>query len=221
MKAVVLLSGGLDSATTLYYAKAKGYKTSCLTFDYGQRHRKEVFSARRLAHSSGSEWRLLKIKLPWKGSSLLDKEIKLPEGRQTRSSIPSTYVPARNIIFLSFAVSYAESIGAETVFIGANQIDYSGYPDCRSSFLKAFEDVIRKGTRSGTRHRPVIIKAPLINKTKVDIVMEAVRLKVPIKYTWSCYKGSRQPCQRCDSCLIRRNAFRKAGLKDPLSDERQ
>ncbi|NQT95053.1 MAG: 7-cyano-7-deazaguanine synthase QueC [Candidatus Omnitrophica bacterium] len=214
-RAVVLLSGGIDSATTLYYALNKGYQVFCLTFDYGQRHKKEIYSAKALTRSAKCRWRLLKVELPWKGSALLDKRIKLPKGKKRRSNIPSTYVPGRNIIFLSYAVSYAETIGADAIFIGANQVDYSGYPDCRLSFIEAFTDAINRGTKAAQKGKRLKIEAPLINKTKKDIIKAALRLKVPLKYTWSCYKGLRKPCARCDACLIREEAFKRIGIQDP------
>jgi len=212
MKAVVLLSGGLDSATTLYYAKKRGYKTHCLTFSYGQRHRREIESAKRLAKKSGSVLDILKLDLPWRGSSLTDRRLPLPKGKVNRKGVPSTYVPGRNIIFLSYATSYAEAIGAEKIFIGVNQIDYSGYPDCRESFLKSFQGALK----SGTRHKAIRIEAPLINKAKAEIVKMALRLSVPIALTWSCYRGDKTPCGRCDSCLIRARGFKDAEVKDPL-----
>ena len=220
VKAVVLLSGGLDSATTLYYARAKGNQAFSLTFDYGQRHKRELVSAGKLAGASGSRFRLLKISLPWKGSSLLDKSISLPKGMIKRCAIPNTYVPGRNIIFLSYATSYAESIGAQRIFIGANQIDYSGYPDCRMSFFRAFGKAVNRGTRTGIEKDAIRIEAPFINKTKADIIKAAFRLKVPLEYTWSCYKGGKAPCGRCDSCLIRGKGFKEAGFKDPLLERK-
>ncbi|MFC1807560.1 7-cyano-7-deazaguanine synthase QueC [Candidatus Omnitrophota bacterium] len=215
-KAVVLLSGGIDSATTLYYAKSKGFKAYCLSFDYGQRHKKELLLARRLASKSESSWKLLNIKLPWKGSALLDKRAKLPKAKLHRRDIPATYVPARNIIFLSFAASYAETLGADRIFIGANQIDYSGYPDCRDNFLQAFNHALDKGTKRGAEGKRIKIEAPLIRKNKRDIIRSAIKLGVPLKYTWSCYKGEERPCLRCDSCVIRANGFKDAGIDDPL-----
>ncbi len=202
MKAIVLLSGGLDSTTTLYYALDKGYKCHALIFDYGQRHRKEVRSAVALAKREKIEYRVLKIKLPWKGSSLLDKKKKVPN-RKTLKGIPSTYVPARNTIFLSFALSYAEAIGAGAIFIGANAIDFSGYPDCRPSFYKAFQKVIKKGTKK----QKIKVLTPLINKTKAQIIKLAMRLKVPLDLTWSCYAGGTKPCGVCDSCKLRAKGF--------------
>jgi 7-cyano-7-deazaguanine synthase len=213
-KAVVLLSGGLDSATTLYYAKAKGYDIHALSFDYGQRHKKELSCARRLARSSRSRLQVIKFSLPWKGSSLIDETKRITQSRKNKTYIPNTYVPGRNIIFLSYALSYAESIKAAKIFIGANQIDYSGYPDCRQSFLDAFNRVASKGTKAGVTGHSIEIEAPLIRKTKADIVLQAVNLKVPIKYTWSCYRGLKVPCKQCDSCIIRRQGFKDAGIKD-------
>jgi 7-cyano-7-deazaguanine synthase len=136
--------------------------------------------------------------------------------RRITRGIPSSYVPARNTIFLSFALSFAESIRAGKIFIGANAIDYSGYPDCRKSYLKAFEGVIKKGTKAGTEGRKISIEAPLVLKTKADIVRDAVRLGVPLELTWSCYKGGKRPCGVCDSCILRKKGFGEAGIKDPL-----
>ena len=205
-KAIVLLSGGLDSATTLYYALKKGYQCGALIFDYGQRHIRELRSAVAVAKSVSVAYRVLRIKLPWQGSSLLDKKRKLPANRKKFTDIPSTYVPARNIIFLSFALSYAEAVGAEAIFIGANVIDYSGYPDCRPEFFRAFEKVIR----TGTRKNKIKIKAPLLKMSKVQILKLARKLNVPVEKTWSCYAGGRAPCGVCDACIIRQKAERKA-----------
>jgi 7-cyano-7-deazaguanine synthase len=218
-KAVVLLSGGLDSAATLYYALSKRFSCTCLSFDYGQRHHRELVAAGRVAARAGCEHRIVKISLPWKGSSLLDKNIRLPApGRRLRQDrqIPNTYVPGRNIIFLSFAVSCAETIGAEAVFIGANAVDYSGYPDCRPAFYSAFSEVIRTGTKCGVEKKPVKIMTPLINRTKAGIVALGSRLKVPFELTWSCYSGGSTPCGRCDSCFYRSKGFKEAGVPDPL-----
>ena len=213
-KAVILLSGGLDSATTLYFAKKNGFSCHCLIFDYGQRHKKELRSAVKIANQAGSGWQIVKINLPWKGSALLDKNIKIP-GR-LQSAIPVTYVPGRNIIFLSFALSYAEVMGAKAIFIGANAIDYSGYPDCRPQFFKAFVKAAALGTKRGSEGRPVKILTPLINKTKSEIIKLGIRLGVPYGFTWSCYKGGKFPCGKCDSCRFRAKGFNDAGLKDPI-----
>ncbi len=216
--AVVLLSGGLDSATTLYFAKSKGFKCRCLIFDYGQRHSKEIESAKRIARRVNCPYRVLKINLPWKGSSLLDKKIRIPDNLRTRElansqAIPCTYVPGRNIIFLSFALSYAEAIKAGAIFIGAHAQDYSGYPDCRPGFFNAFKKVVSSGTRAGVYGKRIQIKAPLINKTKADIIKLGVRLGVPFHLTWSCYKGGRKPCGECDSCYYRIKGFKEAGIE--------
>src|SRR5262245_39455147 len=215
-KAVVLLSGGLDSTTILYYAKAKGFEPYCLIFDYGQRHHKEIARAKAIARQAGCSFQEVKFALGWQGSSLLDKSMKLPSRKKIDAKgIPSTYVPARNIIFLSFAVSFAETIGAQHVFIGANAIDYSGYPDCRPKFFKAYEKVIQAGMKSGVEGRSIRIVAPLLHMTKAQIVRLGMRLKVPYNKTWSCYKGGAKPCGVCESCRLRQKGFEEAGFKDP------
>ncbi|MFH1406858.1 MAG: 7-cyano-7-deazaguanine synthase QueC [Candidatus Omnitrophota bacterium] len=216
-KAVVLLSGGLDSATTLYFAKSRGYECDCLIFDYGQRHKKEIRFAKKIAQTANCKWRLLRISLPWKNSALLDKKIPVPKNRfSKRGGVPVTYVPARNITFLSFALSLAEAAGAKKIFIGANAIDYSGYPDCRPQFISAFEQSAKLGTKQGLGSNGLKIEAPLINKTKAQIVNIGRRLGVPHGLTWSCYEGNKNPCGECDPCLIRKRGFRQAGIKDPL-----
>ncbi|MDD5504404.1 MAG: 7-cyano-7-deazaguanine synthase QueC [Candidatus Omnitrophica bacterium] len=215
-KAVVLLSGGLDSATVLYIVKARGYEAYALSFDYGQRHGRELESARLLSRMSGTKSCVVKISLPWGGSSLLDKDKKVPVGCLRRKRVPDTYVPARNIIFLSFAASYAEAIGARKVFIGANQIDYSGYPDCRHDFIRSFSAMIKKGMRTGIYGKAISVEAPLINMTKSQIITKACNIGVPLRYTWSCYEAGSLPCGRCDSCLIRAKGFQAAGIKDPF-----
>ncbi|MCM8813516.1 MAG: 7-cyano-7-deazaguanine synthase QueC [Candidatus Omnitrophica bacterium] len=214
-QAVVLLSGGLDSATVLAVAQEQGFTTTCLSFDYGQRHRRELAAARCIAAAAGSRWHCLKMPLPWKGSALLDRSRRIPKNRVITEEIPATYVPARNIIFLSFAVSLAEAIGAQAVFIGANQIDYSGYPDCRAAFLRAFGRAAAAGTKCGAQGRAVAIRAPLLRKNKAQIVRLAARLGVPFALTWSCYEGGRRPCGVCDSCALRRQGFSAAGIQDP------
>lgn len=211
-KVIVLLSGGLDSTTTLYYAKNKGYECFALIFDYGQRHTKELRSAVAVAKKAKAKYQILKIELPWKGSSLLDPRYPLPVTRSSKvigKTIPSTYVPARNTIFLSFALSYAEAIGAKNIFIGANAVDYSGYPDCRPQFLKAFQNLINKGARD----QGIRVLAPLLKLTKKNIIKLALKLKAPIDLTWSCYKGGKKPCGICDSCVIRNKAFDELELK--------
>jgi 7-cyano-7-deazaguanine synthase len=214
-QAVVLLSGGLDSAVVLYEALKKGYDCYCLIFDYGQRHRREVLSAKRIAQSAKCPFRVLKISLPWRGSSLLDKKIKVPRTAfSIRRKIPSTYVPARNIIFLSFALSCAEAIGAGSIFIGAHSQDYSGYPDCRPQFYRAFSGVARSGTKAGAEGRQIKVRTPLIRMNKAQIIRRGKRLGVPFNLTWSCYKGGERPCGVCDSCRFRARGFKEASLKD-------
>jgi len=217
-KAIVLLSGGLDSSTILYYAKAKGFAPHCLVFDYGQRHRVELKKAVALARQAGCPWRVVKIDLPWGGSALLDKRISLPKRKTIDPrEIPVTYVPARNIIFLSFAASFAEAIHARAIFIGANAIDYSGYPDCRPEFFRAFQQALDRGLKSGVRKKTIKIYAPLLRKTKAQIIRMGLKLKVPYGRTWSCYRGGKRPCGVCDSCLLRRRGFEEVRVKDPLS----
>lgn len=213
----MLLSGGLDSATVLYFAKAKGYACRCLIFDYGQSHKKEIISAKRIAQRAKCAAQALKINLPWKGSSLLDKTIEIPkQGRQLNCRIPSTYVPSRNIIFLSFALSYAETIKAQAIFIGAHIQDYSGYPDCRPEFLRAFVKMAKAGTVAGSK---IDILAPLLRMNKAQIIRLGQKLKVPFNLTWSCYRGGSQPCGKCDSCYYRAEGFKQARLEDPLIND--
>lgn len=216
-KAVVLLSGGLDSATILYEAKHQGYQTYCLIFDYGQRHNKEIAQARKIARRAKAPFELVKITMPWKGSSLLDKKISLPRhGKVDPKKIPSTYVPARNIIFLSFAASFAETIKARAVFIGANAIDYSGYPDCRPEFFQAYSRMLTKGLKTCVEGHPIKVVTPLLKKTKARIIRRGMKLGVPYELSWSCYKGSAKPCGVCDSCVLRAQGFNEAGCADPL-----
>lgn len=214
-KAIVLLSGGLDSATTLYIAKDKGFAAHCLIFDYSQRHKKEVQAAKKVAGLAQCPFYVIKINLPWKGSSLLDKKMGLPIDRIGRE-IPSTYVPARNTIFLSFALSYAEAIGAQDIFIGANVLDYSGYPDCRPQYFNAFNILAALATKCGVEDKKIKIQTPLINLKKSEIIKLGYKLGVPYQATWSCYKGGKKPCGRCDSCVLRAKGFREANKQDPL-----
>lgn len=223
-KAVVLLSGGLDSTVALAKAKEEGYEVYPLSFDYGQRHDKELESAKKIA-----EWfkvkdhKVLKIDLiQIGGSALTDKNIPVPEKRRVAEigeDIPITYVPARNTILLAFAIGYAEVVEAEAVFIGANALDYSGYPDCRPEYFEAMQKVAELGTKKGQEGKPIQIKAPLINMTKAEIVKEGTRLNVPFHTTWSCYKGGDKACGKCDSCILRLKGFKEAGIEDPIEYE--
>jgi len=216
-KAVVLLSGGLDSAVTLFYAVKNGYECFALTFDYGQRHKKEISGARKMAALAKAHFKTVSLKFPWKGSSLTDRKLALPMNRTVReimSGIPSTYVPARNSIFLSIAASYAEAIGASRVFIGAHSEDSSGYPDCRRGYLEKFAEAIKLGTKTGTEGG-LSIEFPLIDMTKSEIIKLGASLGVPFKATRSCYRGQRTPCGECDSCILRAKGFKEAGVNDP------
>ena len=208
-KAVVLLSGGIDSATCLYLAKRNGFAPHCLIFDYGQRHRREIESAKKIAQRAKAKFLVCKIGFPWKGSSLLERKLKIP--RRSRG-IPSTYVPARNIIFLSFALSYAEAIKAEAIFIGANARDFSGYPDCRPNFYRVFRNV----AKTGIKNKGIRILTPLISKSKAQIIKLGQNLNAPFELSWSCYRGGKRPCGVCDSCRFRTKGFRQAGVQDPL-----
>lgn len=217
-RAVCLLSGGLDSATVLAIAVRDGYAVDALSFDYGQRHRREIRSAKALAQFYRVNKHII-LKLPkeiFGGSSLTVKEMRVPVADNADSigkTIPSTYVPGRNIVFLSIACSYAESVGADVVFIGANAVDFSGYPDCRPAFFRAFRKMISEGTVVGRKLR---IEVPLLNLSKAKIIKTAQRYGVPFGLTWSCYSGGKKPCGKCDTCVLRADGFRDAGIKDPL-----
>jgi len=214
-KSVILLSGGLDSSTTLYYALSQGYDCHCLIFDYGQKHKKEIIQAKAVARKAACKSVVVKISLPWKGSALLDNKISVPRGRALDAKgIPVTYVPARNIIFLSFAASYAEAIGAKTIFIGANAVDYSGYPDCRPEFIRSYQAMLARGLKTSVEGKSIKVETPLIHLSKAQIVKLAVKLKVPLQLTWSCYNGGTKPCGVCDSCRLRAQGFAQAKIQD-------
>jgi len=229
-KAVVLLSGGLDSATAMAVARSQGYEVYALSFDYGQRHVTELDRAKSIAESMGAKKHLvINADLTGVGGSALTTDIEVPKdsGKAGKSEsgeeteIPVTYVPARNTIFLSFALGWAEVLEAEAIFIGVNAVDYSGYPDCRPAFIKAFEDMANLATKvavEGT-HR-FRIETPLINLTKAEIIRKGTELGVDYSLTWSSYDpvkeegGGYIPCGRCDSCVIRAKGFEEAGIKD-------
>ncbi len=211
----------MDSATALAIAKADGLEVIALTFDYGQRHRREIEAARKVAkHFGVRDHRVVALDLgAIGGSALTDAHIKVPEQRSLEEigqGIPATYVPARNTILLSYALGLAEATGSKAVYIAANSVDYSGYPDCRPEFFRAFQEVARLGTKRGVEGDAIEIRAPLIAMSKADIVRKGEELKVPWRLTWSCYKGGESACGVCDSCQLRLKGFREAGVKDPL-----
>ncbi len=222
-KAVILLSGGLDSATTLAIAKKDGYACHAISFNYGQRHFRELESAKKVATSLGVEKHLvLTLDLGLIGGSALTANIPVPKGRtsvEIGSGIPVTYVPARNTIFLAHALGWAEVLGADDLFFGANVYDYSGYPDCRREYVDAFERMANLATKAGVEGRNHFkVHTPLIQMTKAEIIRQGNALGVDFGLTWSCYEGTPEgnPCGRCDSCLLREKGFAEAGLKDPL-----
>lgn len=224
-KAVIILSGGLDSTTCMGMARAQGYELYPLTFDYGQRHRKELENATWVAEHYGVKDRHKVVVMDFLreigGSALTDASIDVPEVMEEpdeggASRIPVTYVPGRNLLFLSIATSYAEVIGAEAIYIGVNALDYSGYPDCRPEFIQKVEDVIRYATKVGVEGESIRIETPLIHLTKADIVREGLKLDVPYHLTTSCYNGREEACGVCDSCRLRLKGFDEAGSKDPI-----
>jgi 7-cyano-7-deazaguanine synthase len=216
-KAIVLLSGGLDSATVLAIAHEQGYLAHALSFDYGQRHRSELIAAANVAKALGAhQHRVLKIDLTgWGGSALTDSHIAVPTSAST--GIPVTYVPARNTIFLSLALAWAEAIGALDIFAGMNAVDYSGYPDCRPEYVEAFQKMARLATKSGVEGGEITIHTPIIKMSKADIVREGTRLGVDYRVTVSCYQADANghACGVCDSCRLRKEGFVAAGVDDP------
>ncbi len=222
MKAVILLSGGLDSSTVLYQAMADGCECYAVSFDYRQRHQRELQSASAIATRVGVvQHQVVKFDLSqWGGSALTDNSIDLPQERsllEMSQNIPITYVPARNTIFLSFALAYAETIAAERVYIGVNALDYSGYPDCRPDYIQAMQEVFCLGTKQGRLGHPIKIVAPLIELKKTEIIQLGNQLGVPWELTWSCYAGGEEACGVCDSCRLRLAAFAELALVDPLN----
>lgn len=216
-RAVVLLSGGLDSATTLAVARTEARACYALTVDYGQRHRLELDAARRVAAALGAaEHRIARFDLSWIGGSALTDPAQ-PVPHQPGDGIPSTYVPARNTILLSLALGWAEVLDAQAVYIGANAVDYSGYPDCRPEYLEAFERLAALATRAGVEGRPVRIRAPLVRLPKAEIIRTGSRLGVDFALTLSCYDPDPEAraCGACDSCRLRAAGFRAAGVPDP------
>lgn len=222
-KAVVLLSGGVDSSTAAAVAKKEGFELHALSFRYGQRHEKEIEAAKRVAVFLGIEKHLIiDFNLRAIGGSALTDRIKVPKGRSAKEishTIPITYVPARNTIFLSFALALSEKIGAEDIFFGANQLDYSGYPDCREEYIRAFEQMANLATKAGVEGRSRFkIHTPLIRMTKAEIIKKGLALGLDYSLTWSCYDPTPKglACALCDSCQLRLKGFKEAGLKDPI-----
>jgi len=216
-RSVVLLSGGLDSSIALFLAKSQGYELFALSFDYGQKHRRELECATKSAKIAGVKaHHIVELKLGlWGGSSLTDPGIEIANGNLQSKDIPLTYVPARNMVFLSVAASLAEAVGARDIFIGVSQVDYSGYVDCREPFIKAMEEAINLGTVAGAElGKPIRLHAPFINMTKAEEITLGNKLGVDFSLTWSCYRGGERPCGTCDSCLLRAKAFALAGVQD-------
>lgn len=220
--AVVLLSGGLDSATTLAYAVHQGFSCYALTVDYGQRHRSELLSAQRVAHALGAvQHVIVPLDLRWMGGSALTASMEVPKDRsedEISVGIPITYVPARNTIFLAIALGWAESLGAYDIFLGINAVDYSGYPDCRPEFLEAFHKVAQLATKAGVQGEGTFrIHAPLMTLKKAEIILLGVSMGVDYSLTHSCYDPDDQgrACGRCDACLLRMKGFEEAGIADP------
>jgi 7-cyano-7-deazaguanine synthase len=222
-RAVVLASGGLDSTTTMAIARHEGYDIFALSFDYGQRHKLELEAAKTVADCFGAKKHLiLRLDLGTIGGSALTDDIPVPQGRGLNEigsgGIPITYVPARNTIFLSYALAWAEVLDATDIFVGVNALDFSGYPDCRPEYIKAFEKMANLATKAGVEGKSVTIHTPIINMTKAQIIKKGVSLGVDYSMTHSCYDPAEdgRPCGRCDSCLLRKKGFEEAGLSDPL-----
>ena len=214
-KAVILVSGGLDSATVLAMAKAQGFECHALAVDYGQRHRSELNAAARVADANGAKLKILPLDLRAIGGSALTDDIDVPE--EETPGIPITYVPARNTIMLSLALAWAEVLGCDDIFIGVNAVDYSGYPDCRPEFIAAYQKMARLATRAGVEGGKVTIHTPLIDLTKAKIIRRGFELGVDYSLTVSCYQADSagRACGVCDSCRIRKEGFRSAGISDP------
>lgn len=219
-KAVVLLSGGLDSATTAAIAITEGYQAIALSFRYGQRHQKELNAATKIAKILGiTEHFVVDVNLSqWGGSSLTDESMTIPQQGIQPEIIPSTYVPGRNTVFIAIALSLAEAKNAQAIYLGINAVDYSGYPDCRPEYLQAYQELANLSSKVGIEGNTPQLVAPLVNDSKVDIVRRALELNVPIADTWSCYQGGEAPCGLCDSCRIRDRALIEAGRLDLTSE---
>jgi 7-cyano-7-deazaguanine synthase len=223
-KAVCLISGGLDSCVTANIAKNEGYDIYALSFNYCQRHNKEIESSKKIASAVNAKNHILfDIDLSKFGGSSLTEESLSPEKDHSLDeigkTIPNTYVPARNTIFLSIGLAYAEILDADAIFIGTTATDYSGYPDCRPEYIKAFQDMTTVATKKGVEGKTIEIKAPLLNMSKAGIIKKGLELKAPLEKTWSCYMGGIKACGRCDSCLLRLKGFKEAQARDPIEYE--
>lgn len=220
-KAVCLISGGIDSCTTAFIAKEEQYDIYALSFRYGQRHQKEIEKAKKIADDINvKDHTIFDLNLSkFGGSSLLQNSSHTPEKHkldEIGNSIPSTYVSARNTIFLSIALSYAETIKAESIFIGVTATDYAGYPDCRPEYIEAYQKMANLATKRAVEGNPVEIKTPLIKMSKAEIIKKGKNIGANFENTWSCYKGDKKACGKCDSCLLRLKGFKEAGFKDPI-----
>ncbi|MDD4601026.1 7-cyano-7-deazaguanine synthase [bioreactor metagenome] len=219
MKAVVLLSGGLDSTVCMAVAHNKGYELYPISFNYHQRHSRELSSAQKVAeYYQASRHLIVETNMDAiGGSALTDSNIEVPNGNVDRKDIPITYVPARNLIFLSYALGYAEVVDAEQIYIGVNTLDYSGYPDCRPEFIEHFQTLANYSTKATVQNnKKITIETPLINLTKKDIVLLGAHLKAPFVLSTSCYNGEESACGTCDSCILRLKGFNEAGITDPI-----
>lgn len=223
LRAVCLLSGGMDSAVAAYIAQSQGYSIHALTFDYGQRHKREIGAAKNIAKAlNAQEHKIFKLDLGEIGGSALTDNMEVPtrtDAEEIGDIIPPTYVPMRNTILLSVGAAYAEVIGADAMFIGANAVDYSNYPDCRPEYFTAMKDVMRLGSKRGVEGSTVEIMTPIISLSKAEIVKKGIELGVPFELTWSCYRGGEKACGRCDACVLRLKGFYEAGFDDPLKYE--
>ena len=224
-KAVCLLSGGLDSCVTSFIAKDEDYEIFTISFNYNQRHKKELLQAEKISTLLGSKKHvIIDLDLAKFGaSSLTDLSIKPDLDKKIEDigkEIPSTYVPARNTVFLSIALAYAESIDADAIFIGATATDYSGYPDCRPEYFDEFQKLVNLATKKGVSGEIIKIKTPLLNLSKTEIIKKGLDLNVPFDQTWSCYMGQDKACGKCESCLLRLKGFKEAGIIDPLGYEK-